>query len=379
MSVIVNSKKMFKMFWHSDEHTIHPHTATQHILANIDKVRNFVNPETIDMEVWGGDLCHDNTHTSDPDFIFLQNWVKEYLNDCHKRKITVRILAGTSSHDWEMPQMFELLKPKGSPYIKYIDKLEIEFIEDFNISILYVPDNFGNKPKDEIYEEALALIANNGLKQVDFIFLHGAFDYQLPPVADKGNNLYNAKAWSLLAKKIILSGHIHIPSTKYNIHCSGSFDRIQFGEMHPKGAYEVLFNDENVIPKFIENKNAMIYDTINIVPETSAKELIRILDKYLNNNQLMYGANIRIKGGSAEIVNGILLEYQEVYPQYNFVAKNAALAGVLVEEVLYEPEHFNQTNVAKDNFKDHFFRFAGETPSGLDEKYLAELLDEYNG
>lgn len=379
MSVIVNNKKMFKLFWHSDEHTLHPHTPTKHILSNIDKVRDSLNPDSIDLEVWGGDLCHDNTHASDADFIFLQNWVKEYLNDCHKRKTIVRILAGTSSHDWELPQMFELLKPKDSPYVRYVNKLEIEFMDEFNISILYVPDNFGNKPKDEIYEEALRLISSNGLTQVDFIFLHGAFDYQLPPIANKGNNLYDSKAWSLLAKKVILSGHIHIPSTKYNIRCSGSFDRIQFGENHPKGAYEVLFNDSDVIAKFVENEKAMIYDTIDIVPETSVKQLIRLLDKYLNNNRLMNGANIRIKGGAAEVVNSILNEYQEVYPQYNFVTKNATLAGVLIEDVLYEPENFKQVKITKENTKEHFFRFAGELPSDIDKKYLNELLDGYNG
>ena len=115
MTVRIKGKEHFHLFWHSDEHTLHPHTPTQHILNNISTVRKEAGVDTMDMEVWGGDLCHDTTQTSDPNYLYLQHWVKEYLADCHERKRTVRILAGTFSHDRNQPEMFEILKP--SPVI----------------------------------------------------------------------------------------------------------------------------------------------------------------------------------------------------------------------------------------------------------------------
>ena len=381
MATEVKGEKFFKMLWHSDEHTLHPHTPTTHILRNIDTVRKEVGVDDTDMDVWGGDLCHDITQTSNPDYLYLQYWVKKYLLECHEKKRLVRIFEGTFSHDRGQPSMFELLKPKNSPYIKYIDKMELEYIPDFDIHILYVPDNFGKKPKQEIYEEALALIAAHGLKQVDFIFLHGTFDFQLPHLESTKDIFYDAKQWSLLAKKIILSGHIHKPSHKYNIYSSGSFDRIAHGEMHAKGAYKVLFNKDKVIPTFIENKNAMIYDTLYVTPETTSLELNNILDQYFEKLP-MKGASIRVKGGTAEIVSPVVNEFISLYPQYNFSMDHAVEKGVIVDDVLYMPENYQGIVLHPSNLQDHLFRFMDNSktiPKDLDKAYLTELLEELSG
>lgn len=379
MTVTVNNETYFNLLWHSDQHTLHPHTPTRHILDNIQRFRESVGLDEIDIEVWGGDLCDNNTDTSDADYRLLQRWVKQYLYDCHTRKRIVRILAGTSSHDWEQPEMFELLKPKGSPYIKYVDALSIEYIKALDIHVMYVPDNFGNKPKTEIYEEALALLAKNNLSKVDFIFLHGGFDFQLPPVANKHDNLYNASAWSKLASKIILSGHIHIPGHKYNIYCSGSFDRLRHGEMHPKGGYQVYFNKNDYIARFVENPHAMIYDTINITPDTTAKELVRTLDQYLAKG-IMKGARIRLSGGSAQTVNPVVDDFRMAYPQYGFDIDNAVVDGVQVNEILYEPEQFKRISLTKDNLVDNTFRYLGDDiPKDISLDYLTELLNEAIG
>lgn len=380
MSTVIDKEKMFSMLWSSDHHNLHPHTPTSYILNNYAKIREEVEVKySIDLEVWGGDLTHDTTDTSNPDYLYLQKWIRNYLHDCHIKKRTVRILAGTSSHDYEQPKLFELLKPKGSKYVKYIDRLEIEYLEDFNIHILYVPDNFGKKPKQEIYEEALNLIASFNLKQVDFIFLHGAFDFQLPILkTDHKESLYDSLQWSKLAKLGIFSGHIHKPSHKYNIYSSGSFDRIAFGEMHPKGAYQVYFNKDKMIPIFIENKRAMIYDTIKITPETEQKELIRILDKYLSK-QLPKHSNIRIEGGNSEIVRPVLNEYKEVYPSYRFETKNAIEEGIKVDDVLYDPEDYQAIAINKDNLDYHLFNFMEKDKKNyldLDKDYLQKLLGE---
>ena len=378
MTVMINGKKHFHMFWHSDEHTLHPHTPTAHILKNITLTRKDAGESTIDFEAWGGDLCHSDTETSDPNYIYLQHWVKEYLAECHEKKRIVRILAGTFSHDRNQPEMFEILKPKGSPYIKYVDTLSIEYIPDFNIHILYVPDNFGRKPKSEIYDEAIALISAQGLKQVDFIFLHGAFDFQLPQLDATKHDMYDSKIWSKLAKKVILTGHIHKPSQKYNIYSSGSIDRTAHGEMHPKGAYNVFFNDERVECHFVENKNALIYDTLTITPETTEREIHALLDKYLEKIP-MQGANIRLKGGIGEVVRPILEMYSEHYPQYHFDSKNAIEKGVQINEVLYEPENFQGIVLSPDNLKEHFLKHLEEdsrTPKWIDKDYIEGLLEE---
>lgn len=380
MTIKINGKEHFHLLWHSDQHTLHPHTPTPHILSNIDLIRKEAGIDTIDFEVWGGDLCHDITQTSDPNYIYLQWWVKKYTAECHNRKRVVRILAGTFSHDRNQPEMFEILKPKGSPYIKYVDKLSIEYIPEFNIHILYVPDNFGKKPKIEIYEEAVNLIAANNLKQVDFIFLHGAFDFQIPILDPSKHDLYDSSSWSKLAKKVILTGHVHKPSHKLNIYSSGSLDRIAHGEMHPKGAYNVFFNNERVECHFLENKKAMIYDTIQITPETTSKEIHNLLDRYLEKVP-MKGASIRLKGGSGDIVRPIVEEYTKAYPQYHFDIANAVEKGVVVDDILYEPENYKGVVLDSNNLNGYLIDFIKKSknkPTDIDYDYLDELLGELN-
>lgn len=374
MSVIRNDQLLFKLLWHSDEHTIHPHTPTHHILTNIDRMREKVGIDEIDIEIWGGDLCENSTHTSDHDYIYLQKWVKRYLDSCHQKKKLVRILAGTASHDWEQPGMFELLKPTNSPYIKYIDTLSIEYIKEFDINVMYVPDNFGNKPKIDIFNDAVKLLEEHQLTQVDFIFLHGIFDFQMPLIGILKGNGFDSEAWSALASKIILSGDVHTPSSKHNIYCSGSFDRLRHGEMHPKGAYEVLFNESSCIPTFIENKHAMIYDTIELLPKTTAKQLVGILDDYLDNIN-MKGAHIRLMGGEPGIVNPILEEYKQMYPQYNFTAAFKSVKGASFEEALYLPDMDTTFKITKNNIQDSYFQYLGDNiPDDIEPDYLISLL-----
>lgn len=376
MSVVRNGQTLFKLFWHSDEHTLHPHTPTSHILTNINRMREKIGIDEIDLEVWGGDLCEGSTHTSDHDYLYLQKWVKNYLHQCHSLKKHVRILAGTASHDWEQPFMFELLKPIDSPYIKYVDTLTVEYMEAFKIHVLYVPDNFGNKPKVEIYNDAVKLLQEHNLTQVDFIFFHGTFDFQLPLIGNLNGNGFDSKAWSELASKIILSGDIHTPSSKHNIYCSGSFDRLRHGEMHPKGAYEVLFNETSCIPTFIENRYAMIWDTIELLPNTTAKQLVSTLDDYLDNIS-MPGAHIRVMGGEPGIVNPVIEEYKQMYPQYHFVSAFKAVKGAAFEKTLYQPECHDEYKITKHNIKDSYFQYVnGQLPEDIDVDYLSTLLDK---
>lgn len=380
MSVKIGKRNWWYLFWHSDEHNLHPNTPTKHILGNLSQAYNLCDADKMDMEVWGGDLCHRSVHTSDPDYVLLQRWVKDYLYRCHEEKRIVRIIEGTSSHDWTQPKMFELLKPKGSPYIKYIDTLSIEYIDKFDIHVMYVPDNFGKKPKSEVYEDAIKLLAEHNLKQVHFIFLHGAWDFNNPdPLNKHKDSIYDSNQWSQLASLGIFSGHIHKPSHKDNIWSSGSFDRTAFNEMHPKGAYQVYFDkDEMLDPVFYENKNAMIYDGLKITPETTSKEIIKLLDRYLDKLP-MKGANIRLYNGKAEVVNPIIKEYQYSHPQYTFSAKNADELGTSSSDVLYEIKDYVKFTITEENLEDNLFRFMDKefkTRPELDKAFASKLLKE---
>ncbi|QZA70554.1 nuclease [Erwinia phage AH04] len=372
-------KKLFKAVLTTDHHTIHPNTPTRHILNNLDTFYyKETNLATIDFNVLNGDFFHDLAPANDPNMMLCHRWIKKHLQICHDNKVHVRILEGTSSHDWGQPECFDILKPKDSPYIKYINTLSIEFIPELNIHCMYVPDNFGHTSTDIIYDNALKLLAEWNLKEVDFIFLHGGFDYQLPPIANKKGTLYDSIKWSALAKHAIFSGHIHKPSTRYNIYCAGSFDRTAFGEMHPKGAYRFEFNDTDFKAEFWENKNALIYDKILINKEMDtkavAKEIMNYLAKLPPKN-----THIRLVGGLSSVTTPLINDFKEQYPQYSFDLENVKEDNIEIDDTLYIPEMYNGVALTNGNLKDSLFNFMESTlqqNTDIDRSLLEELLDE---
>ncbi|WNV45874.1 hypothetical protein [Aeromonas phage AerS_266] len=370
---------MIKALWSSDHHTLHPHTPTRHTLSCMDKFYyKDNNPKEIKLSVFGGDVFHDLASANDPNMILVQRWFKKYNHICHENKTYARYLEGTSSHDWGQPELLEISKPKGSPYVKYINTLCIEYFPDLDINVLYVPDNFGKVNTETIYELALEELAKHNLTQVDFIFLHGGFKFQLPPIADKHGTLYDELKWSKLAKHAIFSGHIHKPARKLNIHCSGSFNRTAYGEMHPKGAYRFSFNKEKFFAEFWDNKDAQIYDYIDVTPETTTKELIKILNKYLEKKPPVR-THIKVRNGEGSVVVPLLNEYKEQFPDYVFESDNVKKENVNIDETLYDPEEYAGVQLTKENLKDNLYRFIknqlGDSVN-LFEQYDKELLDE---
>lgn len=353
----MSTKPMFKALFSTDHHNLHPHTPTRHILANMDRFyyRDTV-PKEISLSVFGGDFFHGLAPANDPDMIACQRWAKRYNHVAHNNKTHVRYLEGTSSHDRRQPELLEITKPKDSQYIKYIDKLSIEHFPEFDIHVMYVPDNFGKVSTDLIYDMAIEEMARLGIECVDFIFLHGGFKFQLPPIADKHGSLYDEEKWSLLAKHAIFSGHIHKPGRYKNIYGAGSFDRTAYGEMHAKGAYQFEFNKEKFVATFYENVNAQIYDYMDITPETTSKELMKRLNSYLSKTPPP-NTHLKVRNGNPDMVVPLLTQYKEQYPQYYFESDNAKKDNVEIDESLYNPQMFEGTSLTPGNLVENTIRF----------------------
>lgn len=372
-------KKMFHGLFSTDHHNLHPHTPTRHILSNLDNFYYRDNDlSTIDLSLWGGDFFHDLAPANDTNYMLCQRWIKKHLYLCHEKKVHVRIIEGTSSHDWAQPEIFDILKPKDSPYIKYVNSLSVEYIEELKLWMMYVPDNFGHTPTELIYEQALKLLAENNITQVDIIVLHGGFDFQLPPIANKKGTLYDSVKWDALAKKVIFSGHIHKPANKGKIIGGGSFDRTAFGEMHPKGAYRFSFNEDSFRAEFWENKNALIYDKILINREMDSRQVAKELNNYLKKLPPK-NTHIRLVGGLSSVTTPLINDYKEQYPQYVFDLENVKEDSIEIDDTLYIPEMYKGRHLNKGNLKDSLFNFMESTlvqNDDIDRVLLSELLDE---
>ena len=237
-----------------------------------------------------------NSETADLDIIFLagdvfdrllnlpmgevpeiDRWISELIDICMRGNIALRVLEGTPSHDWGQSVRFNTIAMmmKSSIDLAYVKDLSIEYMEDFGINILYVPDEW-RSDVETTKEEVMALLDKHGLRQVDYSIMHGNFRYQVPAVyAD--STKHDESFYLDITKRHIFIGHIHTFSQYERIVAQGSFDRLSHGEEEPKGHVRgKFFNNGNSEITFVENKLARIYKTV-ICTGMSVEETIEHL------------------------------------------------------------------------------------------------------
>lgn len=269
----------------SDIHLGHRRNEAKFIIKNLDAhISNDAHMATIDLLILAGDVFDDLLAFNSEHVPHIKAWVARTLRLCHKYGVILRILEGTKSHDRQQSMIFEAIneiheRNSGSHIdLKWVRDVSVEVIEKFNLSVLYIPDEWKHDTADTL-DDARAAIAGAGLQKVDLAIMHGQFRYQLPPVAAKDSACHNEQAYMDLVNYLIFIGHIHIHSRWETIVAQGSFDRISHGEegakgfvraiLHPDGTHEV---------KFIENIGARKFITVNC-PYLEVEENLKLIDR----------------------------------------------------------------------------------------------------
>lgn len=262
----------------SDVHLGHHNTPTSHILRNLR--REFPDTEEtgkLDTIYIVGDLFDRLLTAPDPDVGAIKLWLFSFLTMCARRDIQVRVLEGTKSHDWGQNKLVEQVKELANIQVdlKYIDTLSIEYNERYGIHVLYVPDDW-RPDTDTTWMEVLQLLQAHGLEKVDYAFVHGSFDHQLPPLVKSPKHL--GDRYLSITKHYICVGHVHIHSVYgMRLLANGSFDRISHGEEEAKGHWRVAVGGEDgdeIV--FVENKGAQLYKTIDCTGLTVEEALKKL-------------------------------------------------------------------------------------------------------
>lgn len=262
-------KKPVSMLTVSDVHLGHPNNDAAFIVANLRKeLFNEKRLSSVDFLFLAGDvfdylLQRGNIHGEE--LLAIDHWAGELLYECKRHGVRLRILEGTPSHDWRQSQIFEQINNGANIGcdLKYVRDLSIVYEPEFDINILYVPDEWREDPADT-YDEVLELMRSRGLEKVDFAIMHGQFEYQLPPVVKAPK--HNSENYLKIVKHLIFIGHVHIYSMYERIIAQGSFDRIAHGEEGPKGyVHATVYPDGDYTAEFIENKGARKYVTVECV------------------------------------------------------------------------------------------------------------------
>jgi DNA repair exonuclease SbcCD nuclease subunit len=246
-----------------DIHFNHPNNSTRAIIKNLyAALPDDAEAAKINIIVFTGDIFHNLMKLNNEYILDIKMWMAHVCALAKKHNILVRVLKGTPSHDWEQPRLFENVNAVTGigADLKYVNTVSIEYIERYGISVLYVPDE-ANPTTEKTLSQVHDLLRAKGLDQVDFAFMHGQFDFQLPPHVQVQK--HDSQAYLALVKELIFVGHVHTHSRFERIIAPGSTDRLTHGEEGPKGHIRVLakVNGEYDI-RFIENVTAKKFVTV---------------------------------------------------------------------------------------------------------------------
>jgi len=309
-----------------DIHLGNNNTPTEHILSNL--YRDFgLCEENIKLDgiFIIGDLFDKQLDLGNNKTNPILVWLSSLLYLCAKYNIKLRVIKGTPSHDWDQLTLFNTLidcfsTGIGSKYkidFKYYDTCDIEVFDDWDLSFLYIPDEFRDNCLDT-QQYVKELLAANNLTSVNYVCMHGQFKYQIPMAKDE--HCHDELFYLGICKKYILIGHVHIKNPFYTILPGGSYDRIAQGEEAAKGHYRILnksveHNQDDTV-QFVENKGAKLYITIDARGKL-VTDLPDLLLPYLNSP---IDSSFRLLVDNNDIKD-VLGEIKKQYPLFNWSIK----------------------------------------------------------
>lgn len=345
----MTSSKEFRLAVVSDIHLGHKKNETEFIIGNLQRAFPD-NAETaqLDLIVLAGDVFDGLLTLPDMSVAAIHFWIASFLQLCKKHDITVRVLEGTPSHDRQQSKMFTVINEAAAIDcdLKYVDELTIEYNPKFDMNFLYVPDEW-EPTTERTLMQVHELMKIKHLDKVDFAFMHGQFEHQLPPVVKAPK--HDAQAYLKLVDKLIFIGHVHIFSRYDRIIAQGSFDRLSHGEESPKGHVRACWrsHDDYEIT-FVENKGARKFITIECQGLTTEETLREVHEA---TQHLEDGSFVRI---SAYKDNPILTEMNQLVLyrpliSWSKIVRDEVKPQSLIDSPVFNQHTFTPITITRDN------------------------------
>lgn len=321
----------------SDIHLGAKRTPTSHIVKNLyEAFPDNAETSKLDLITLAGDVFDGLLKLPDDEIREIERWIVYLLRLCKKHNIVLRVLEGTPSHDWKQSIRFVILNEATQIDcdLKYVDQLAIEYIPSLDINVLYVPDEW-NDSTEKTYSQVCELMTLKGITKVDYAFMHGQFEYQLPDIVKAPK--HSAEKYLSIVDKLIFIGHVHVFSRYDRIIAQGSFDRLSHGEEGAKGHVRacVRSNTDYEI-RFVENKGARIYVTIECVG-LSLEETLKTVENRLKD--IPDGSCVRV---SCLPDNPILTNMDQLVMKWPFITFSKIIRETDLETKAAEVDEFTE-------------------------------------
>ncbi|AXH70817.1 hypothetical protein [Vibrio phage BONAISHI] len=332
MSVTMTSKRTGKLNHAtvSDVHLFHPRVFTVWILRSLSQeLIDKQEDKDLDYIWFAGDVFDRIAQLPQSEVLMVHTWIGIFLMHCQKHNIRVRILEGTPSHDRGQSNLFvkinNLLAAPAN--LRYHDKLCIDYEEEFDFNVLYVPDEWRHDP-EITWNEVVDELRTKGLDKVDISVMHGTMDFQVPKFLNIPG-VHQSKRYSDITNWFVTIGHQHVMSVSRNIYAQGSLDRLSQNEEQDKGHFRFMIDMDKdvVVPEFRVNRNAMPHRDVNVsdLEFTEAFEkACMVADDILTLDtplEVRYYGFIRLSMSEAHYANGLLSSLKSQYPQLSWDRK----------------------------------------------------------
>ena len=264
----------------SDLHIGHMGISNIKLIDDI-KRETFPYIEKSDILIICGDITDRSMDLSDATSNHLVSLFLDIFNLTDKLNIPIFILRGTISHDREnMSIPLEIHKKYGyRNKIYFKDTLDITYVEELGYHVLSIPDNLNYKNIDDVYLDIKKKMHELDIDDVEYVFFHGTFRHVFPEYIKLKSLIFEEKKFKFV-KKNILAGHIHTHSQRGKVIYIGSFERLNHGEEEDKGFLFIEDHKKFNKIKFIKNKNANLFISINV---DKLKDAIKEIDKKIKD------------------------------------------------------------------------------------------------
>lgn len=333
----------------SDIHLGHRVNSTQNIYNNLISffTSHQVLLEDIDFLFIAGDVFDTFLASYSSDYLIATHALTYIINWCKDHKVRLRILEGTPSHDWKQSKVISSIIEKLKIDIDYlyVEDLHIEYNKEFNINILYIPDEYNPKASTTL-KEVKKLMKNHNLTQVDIGIFHGQFHYQLPMV--KLESSHDEIEYLNLVKYYISIGHIHTHSHYDRIIAQGSFDRLTHGEEEDKGGVLIKIDLKKETKEwlFLKNKYAMLFKTFDL---TTSNNVDQDIKKYLK--LVPKHSSIRFIVNDKDKMLQKLQEFKRVTKDYKIKIVVPDVKTLSYGDQLLDEQKITSFSITKDNIE----------------------------
>lgn len=263
----------------SDIHAGCKRISTAKMLCSLRKYLPESKIAELDMIVIAGDMFDDLLSLNNEDVFEIDVYIAWLCRKCKEHNVALRVLEGTPSHDWTQPARVAFINDTLAQIgadVQYIDTLSIVYEPRFEMNFLYVPDEVHPNPA-VILDQVKELMAARNITQVDFAFMHGQFEFQLPDIVRAPK--HDSNAYMELVKYVIFIGHIHTMSIHEKIFAQGSFDRTGHGQPEDKGYFVGTLDRKTGLynVEFIINHDAHVFETIDCLGLSAEESIAKVL------------------------------------------------------------------------------------------------------